>query len=384
MRRSIPLLVTIESDPSRYRGERPDEPRVLSKSAAEQLLAHLATDLANVFPEIEPCDLAMASSLFDQTQVLRPGYPIFAALSERIEHSRTSDSKRLRVAVDPKDESHPEPRLESDPSTPPAILQILPLCVEGPAEVMAVLEDDMEHRFLEQGQLSAHSAKSITAQFGIELNHARFMTLTDLLAMLKLQLEHFGFESLWRLIFAALEETDDIVPVRGTQRHAFEFGNGCVQTHFETFDYWAHSGDGKKLQASASELAEAYAAWTIEYRQYLATLQAHSIPVIQYQAGQAEPLQGTYLVESSSNTCSADVSEITEHSAEPLGVLAISRVIDGHQQNYYPLSPEGLGDIHEALRADPVGPGGFAYPGRILCDADLRILVPERGIPDHV
>ena len=91
----------------------------------------------------------------------------------------------------------PLPDLQPCEDIPLGLLQILPLLISGPADYVSQLAEEMEHRFIEQGQVSAHSAKSMEAQFQIASNHARFMTMTDLNALLRLQLEHYGFLPLW-------------------------------------------------------------------------------------------------------------------------------------------------------------------------------------------
>ena len=61
------ILVGIETDPTRYHGENASRPALLDRVAAEQVLAHLATDLTSLFPAISFCTLTMAGALFDQT-----------------------------------------------------------------------------------------------------------------------------------------------------------------------------------------------------------------------------------------------------------------------------------------------------------------------------
>ena len=99
----------------------------------------------------------------------------------------------------------------------------------GPAEEAGALEDSMEHLFMDQGQLSAHSAKGLEASFGIASNHARFMTLTDLQALLRMQLEHFGFLGLWQLLDAAMESGEDSLEVRGREGQRFRWDAPVVR-----------------------------------------------------------------------------------------------------------------------------------------------------------
>ena len=74
------ILVGIETDPTRYHGESAQRPAVLDRVAAEQMLAHIATDLTAMFPPAIGCTLSMPGALYDQTQILRPKLPVYDAL----------------------------------------------------------------------------------------------------------------------------------------------------------------------------------------------------------------------------------------------------------------------------------------------------------------
>lgn len=376
----IPILVTIETDATRYHGEHAAPPRLLDRAASEQVLAHLAADLTRMFPEIARCGLAMAGALYDQTQVLRPGYPLHAALDQQLAGgAERTGSPRLALGAEAGRMA--EQALQPDPSIPPGLLQNLPLAVSAKPAVLESLEEAMEHKFLEQGQLSAHSARGLEANFGIAVTHARFMTLTDLLAMLRLQLEHFGFLPLWELLDAALQGQPGTVYATGQAGQRFRCQDGVAHCTFETFDQWATTGAGRELSAANLGLEAGYVAWTREYRQYLTTLQAHAVPVMQH-APDGQGLSGSYLEERSSAAPPLDAAEVTEHGSLDLGVLAVTVVRDGRQFNYYPLSPAGLNELHARIRAEGLGPGGFSFPGRLLHDPDSRRLSPDSAPGD--
>ena len=87
------ILVAIETDATRYHGSNPMRPALLEGPDAEQLLAHLAADLNSMLPSISHCSVLAPGALFDQTQILRPSFPVFTALeaasvSERAEGFR--------------------------------------------------------------------------------------------------------------------------------------------------------------------------------------------------------------------------------------------------------------------------------------------------------
>lgn len=371
------MLVAIETDATRYHGASASRPRLLGKADADQMLAHLSADLAAMLPGISRCSLAAAGALFDQTQLLRPAYPILAALENSLRQSGSATGSRL-LSIGASDGQMPQPELQPEDDIPLGILQVLPLVLSGPAQEVAALGQEMEHSFLERGQLSAHSAQWLESAFGIRINHARFMTLTDLRAMFRLQLEHFGFLPLWELIDAALEQSKAELNVEIEGGPALAWRDGAVHIEYQSFDYWAQNGPGKLVEPWRGKLAGAYADWTRQLRQYLTTLRAHGIAVVFHPAGHTDQaLDGQYLVEQSANPSSDSDASVTEHSFAELGTVCISHAHDGVLEHYYPLAPQGINEIHAAIRKSGLAEGTVAFPGSILYDEQSRSLMAE-------
>ncbi len=370
------VLVALETDATRYYGPDAVRPAVLDAGATEQMLAHLAADLERLFPEIRNCSLIAAGALFDQTELLRPGFPLYAAL-EQTAKPATADAFRPRlVSIGAAAGVMPDPALQPGSDLPLGPLQLLPLVVQGPAEGMQALGEAMEFRFLEEGQLSAHAASWLQTAFGVSLQHARLMTLTDLNAMLRLQLEHFGFLPLWELLDAGLQGSTDPLNVRSARGQAWSWMDGAAETSFQTFDFWANDGAGADQSAARMALAAGYADWTRELRQYLTTLRAHAIGVRFRLAGSGQALDGSWYEESNPQAITETDAAVTEHSFGDIGTVALTAVRDGRAVNCYPLRARGLNDIHQAL-GDAAAGGTVAFPGTILYDETTRRLRPD-------
>ena len=373
-RHQLPFLVAVETDPLRYHGEYAVRPTPLTLQETEKLLAHIAADLGKLFPDIHQHGLCLAGVLYDQAQVLRPGRPLFRAMADVArrrwkQHGRRSGLLSIGTA----DDHLPREELVPDPALPPGILQLLCLQVHGDAEALRVLEDEMEHRFMEEGQLSPLSARALERAFAIATTHVRFLTVTDLQAMLKLQLEHFGFPALWTLIDAALEDAPPC-EVRGEGGQRFRWSDGVVHAEFETFDHWARHGSGRELATDA--LAEKYLAWTREYRQLLITLAAHGIRVEQHLPGSEEALTDLFLEEPGAAP-SEQPNAITEHGGGELGTLAVTVAEDGKLRHFYPLAPEGSNALHAHIAGLGIAHKGLSFPGRICIDPDHRRLTAD-------
>ena len=376
------ILVGIETDPTRYHGEHASRPALLDRAAAEQLLAHVSADLTRMFPRISQCSLSMAGALYDQTQVLRPGLPVYRAL-EKLQQTGNpgADFQPRLLSIGVSEGRMPLPDLQPFENIPLGLLQVLPLLLSGPEETVSGLLAEMEHRFLEQGQVSAHTAKALEAQFRISVNHARLMTFTDLNAMLRLQLEHYGFLPLWELLDAAMNAAGGVLEVSTPGGLSFKWRDAAVHSFFESFDWWARHGNGAGMEAGQQRLQAAYAGWTREYRRYLTTLSAHGVEVIQHLPGLEDAdLTDSFLLEESTNTPDPASAKVTAHSADDLGTIAVTVVKGARQMNFYPLRASGLNDMHQFIRDEGYS-GDIAYPGRLCYDESRRCLVAE-PLPD--
>jgi len=331
------ILVAIETDATRFYGADAKRPALLGNSDAEQLLAHVAADLKALLPEVSHCSLILAGALYDQTQVLCPSYPVFRSLEATATSAKAEDFKAGLVSIAAQAGKMPAAGLQPGDNIPLGPLQLLPVVLHGPAQLVNELGQQMEYRFLEEGQVSAHSAAWMQTAFSVSISHARFMTLTDLNAMLRLQLEHFGFLPLWELLDAALSA--------------------------------GH-------QAERQGLAEGYGNWTREIRQYLTTLNAHGLDVRFTRRGSDKLLEGTFFKQPAA-ACSEGDATITEHSFAELGTVAITVCSSDRVDHYYPLCPDGLNDIHAHIRQHVPGVHTVAFPGTILYDEKSRTLLPD-------
>jgi hypothetical protein len=372
--RYVPILVAIETDPTRYHGEHALRPGLLERGTTEQLLAHLAADLAKLLPTINQHSLAMPGALYDQTQVLQPGYPLAGAIQQLMHSSKQQAYSPGLLSIGSRQGTMPVAALQPDPDTPPGVLQLLVLVAGGEAQAMDALSDSMEHLLIDQGQVSPQSARALEALFGLAVTHARFMTITDLEAMLRLQLEHFGFLPLWELLDAAMQGTAGSFAVRGGDGQQLHWDGSQVWAQFETFDYFAVHGNGKAL--AAEQLEAAYSDFTRGLRRYLLTLKAHGVPLAVHLPGQVTALAGSFLVEDTSTTAPPGAAAVTEHNSEDAGTLAITVVQEGRLQHYYPLSPAGLNDVHELIRGF-VPLGGIAFTRGMAVDTERRCLQAE-------
>jgi hypothetical protein len=203
------------------------------------------------------------------------------------------------------------------------------------------------------------------------------MTITDLNALLHLQLKHYGFLPLWELLDAAMNPPANALEVSTDGGLKFKWQDGAVHSFFESFDWWAQYGGGADLAADDQQLQAAYFDWTQEYRVYLTMLSAHGVKVCQHLPGLEDAeLKDSFLLEESTVIPGASSLPVTEHSAGDLGTVAVTVVSGNRQMNFYPLQASGLNDLHEFIREQGYS-GDVAYPGRICYNETSRQLISE-------
>ena len=74
-------------------------------------------------------------------------------------------------------------------------------------------------------------------------------------------------------------------------------------------------------------------------------------------------------------------SAVTEHSFGDLGTIAVTVVHEGRTDNFYPLTAQGLNDIHNHLRGRIPDKQTVAFPGTLLYDERKRCLKADAYTP---
>lgn len=397
-------LLAIELDPQHI-DPMGTPPAPLSVAAATALAGHLAKDLSPILGGIEHLGLILPGALYDQTEILRPGFPLFEALADLYRGSArgsTFTPHLIALGADrgffPVAAINPLRRPGSGP------LLLLPFCFVGPADDIARLARVMEDSLLQNGQVSAATGEMVRQTFGLAALNLSFATIGDLCALLRVQLEANDFLPLWELLEHAWFERP------GTRSAALDAGNRFLvagdhaHTLFYTFDDWAQFGLGRTL--AAAELGAGYLNWARAQRQYALALEAYGLhvrwvlanPRLEETLATADDeaalaafrdipcLSGDYLIERIFHNDSENPERqmLITHQADPeLGTLAYtvtSLDADGQLirlEHYYPLQPRGVRVITERLIQHCIEQGAerqVLHPGRLLYSETGRSL----------
>lgn len=396
-------LLTIELDP-----QRPDftgiPPAPLSVAAATALAGHLAKDLDRLLDGVSHLGLILPGALYDQTEVLRPAFPLIEALATLYEgSSRNRPFIPQLIALGTEHGHFPIATINPlrHPGSGPLLL--LPFCFVGPREDIAQLARIMEDTLLQSGAVSPATREAVQQMFGLEALNLSYATLGDLCALLRVQLEANELLPLWELLEHAWFERP------GVCRSVLDSGNyylaaaGHVHTVFYTFDDWAQLGPGRTLEAV--ELGAGYGRWARAQRQYTQALEAYGLHVRRVLGNpqlekaltadseaaltaldELSCLSSDYLVEAIFHNDSENLEQqmLITHQVDPeLGTLAYTvTTLDASGQllrleHHYPLRPQGLQILIDELIRRCTEQGTerrVLHPGRLLYSENGRCL----------
>ncbi len=197
-------------------------PRCTTDRAHAQAIASaIGTDLIKLDPSVSSLDLVVAGALFDQAQILRPGWPAHAALLELQSRVLAVATRAEVLAIAAHNGTMPLPALEPEPRLFGSPLLILPWVLHGDAGRAAATASQFERDLVERGMAGSDLALALQDAFDIGVRHVQHLTVFDLCAIGCAQYEQAGFGALWQLIENALltptrEHTVAIVDQRWT------------------------------------------------------------------------------------------------------------------------------------------------------------------------
>ena len=175
----------------------------LDRDVADGLVESLGDDLRRLLPGVEALDAGIACALFDPAELLRPGWPVHAALAELSGSAPGRRGGRM-IAFGAQSGRMPAPALQPEPSLAGGLLRLLPFALVGEPRDVQAIGQRMEATLMDIGMAGAQTALDCQAAFGVQLEHARWLSVHDLAAMIAMQYDHAGLAGCWRLIEAAL------------------------------------------------------------------------------------------------------------------------------------------------------------------------------------
>ena len=348
---------------------------VLDRDEADTLAGRIASDLAGLLPDLAGTRLAVAGALFDAAQLLRPGFPAYTTLDELA--ARLPRERGGIVAFGAREGRMPVQPLTPDPALSGSPMLYLPWILQADATRGPALAEAMETELIGRGEADAHTADFLMRLLDMRLEHARYLTRQDLLAMTCVQYEHAGLAPLWSMLEAALltpQAEESGVSARGLPLR-YAQGRLHVDSPLARLHDMPH--------ASAADAAHTLAGWVFELRQYAAVLAAHQLPLrIGEDPGDRE---GLYLEPLAQADPGLPAPVLHTHPAPGLGIIAISVAqADGPRTRVlaHALVLAGRLDEHLAWLAGIYGadPTPRKLDGLGLDDASMLAVPPDHSL----
>lgn len=249
-------------------------PGPVSRASATQIAEGIAADLGRLVPDLARFALVVPGALYDQTELLRPGFPLLAALDDVFRGTLLDGGFVPGLVALGSDDGRAFTLPALNPARQPGAgpLLMLPFSLLGRPGDITELSMQLENSLLQSGGVSVTTRQAVEAAFGLRAVNLSYATVGDLCALLKVQLEHAGFDGLWELLERALFRPQEPADVSLAPGNRFLMSEGTVWTPFWTFDDWAQIGPGQERPADA--LAAGYVEWVRTQRQYLMALSA--------------------------------------------------------------------------------------------------------------
>lgn len=251
--------------------------------ALSRLVAH---DLAAFIPEAATLELIMVGAHFDAVELLRPGWPLHRELDQLA--ARAPGAPEARVIAFGAHDGQLPGALAPSPDFVGGPLRLLPFVLGGDADVVARVGDAFERELMERGMAGAETALAAQELFGLQVEHARYLTVHDLTALMAMQYEHAGLAPLWPVIEAALLAPEHEEWLDAPPEPLVHYAGGEARIALLSPQAWrarhaAEPGqDNDRLEHDRLEhgrLERAFDHFQARQRQFAAVLGAHGITV---------------------------------------------------------------------------------------------------------
>ena len=252
----------------------------LGQTDAGALAGLVGRDLATFAADAAGLDLVFAGAHYDPAEVLRPGWPMHRRLEEL--HARAPQAEAARIIAFGADERGVVPQpLRAELELHGGPLRVLPFLLVGSVERATAVAAEFEHALLERGMAKADTALLAQDAFDAKVEHARYLTVYDLTAMMALQYRHVGLDALWPLLETALLAPEQDAWLDAPPEPLLRYVDGAVRMAQLDFDAWRRHDplERERAQPANEHTHRRYAYFQARQRQLTAILKVHGLDV---------------------------------------------------------------------------------------------------------
>ena len=253
----------------------------LGQADAGALAGLAGRDLATFAADAAGLDLVFAGAHYDPAEVLRPGWPLHRRLEELHARAPRADGPQAEtgriIAFGADDRGGVPQPLRAEPELHGGALRVLPFLLMGNAERVAAVAAAFEDALLERGMAKADTALMAQEAFDAKIEHARYLTVYDLAAMMALQYRHVGLDALWPLLETALLAPAQDAWLDAPPEPLLRYVDGAVRMAQFDRSGWQYRYAAEELDAS--RIDRGFAHFEARQRQLAAILKVHGLEV---------------------------------------------------------------------------------------------------------
>lgn len=256
----------------------------LSRREVGALAELIARDLAGFCADAARLELVTVGAHYDPVEMLRPGWPLHRELDQlaaRAPRGDASPGAGRVIAFGAHDDRLPG-ALAPTAEFGGGPLRLVPFVLGGDAATVARVGAAFERDLLERGMAGAATALAAQAAFGLQVEHARYLTVHDLAAMMAMQYEHAGLAPLWPLLETALLQPDSEEWLDAAPEPLLHYAEREVRIALFSPHAWHDRYAAEALGDSAEareRLQRRHQQFEARQRQFAAVLGAHGVPV---------------------------------------------------------------------------------------------------------
>ncbi|HWS41232.1 MAG TPA: hypothetical protein VN247_08115 [Arenimonas sp.] len=248
----------------------------LTVAQASQLAEAVAGDLKTWIEPLNDIDISVAGVAYDPVEILRPGWPLHQELAKlSLLAPKSLEARVMSIGANTNgmpDALRPHIEFQNGP------LRLIPYVLSGPATSIAQVQNTLEEDLMERGMASASTALLAQELFSVAIEHARYMTLHDLVALMAMQYNHNGLEPVWPIIETALLAPQKTYWLEAPPEPLIFFEKNTAHIAMLDYHQWALlQPDAKDLNCEQFE--RQFQMFQMRQRQIASLLEAHGLEV---------------------------------------------------------------------------------------------------------
>lgn len=248
---------------------------MLEVPEASELGALLADDLRQWIAPHTDIDITIAGACFDSVEILRPHWPVHKELARlTLLAPKSAEARLLSFGAE---QQMPE-GLQPNSDFQAGPLRLIPFVLSGPAASIAQVQNHMEAELMERGMAGAATALFAQHGFSVAIEHARYMTLHDLVALMAMQYQHNGLEPIWPMLETALFAPQQSVWLDAMPEPLIFFKDNTAHIAMLDCHQWAFMQSNINNK-NCEQLESQFQMFQMRQRQIAALLEAHGIEV---------------------------------------------------------------------------------------------------------